>query len=133
MVMLDELRSHAHVYLAAMVRRRAIISTISDEMPMGAESAGDEESFATGDAVEVFDLALMEWEDRVDDVLRGSPSLRDIFNPVDPTTGLVLLQSTISGSDFVTGLMDFNRHRPIEGMSLSDRKRAIFATDALFP
>jgi la-related protein 1 len=132
-VMLDELRCHAQVYLAAMVRRLAIMSTISDEMPMGTGGAIEEASFATSDAIEVFDLALMEWEDRVDEMLRGSPSLRDIFNPVDPTTGLVLLQSTINGSDFLTGLMDFNRHRPIEGMSLSDRKRAIFATDALFP
>jgi hypothetical protein len=91
------------------------------------------ESSVASDCLEVVDVAFMEWEDRVDELLLGSPSLRDMFNPVDPTTGLVLLQSTINGSDFITGLMDFNRHRPIEGMTFTDRKRAIFATDALFP
>lgn len=120
--MAEELRSHAHVYLAAMVRRRAILSTIEAERPLGVERG-----------LELFNAISMGWEDRVDKLLRSFPSLRDIFNPMDPTTGLVLLQSTINGSDFVTGLMDFNRHRQITEMSLSDRRRAIFATDALFP
>jgi tetratricopeptide (TPR) repeat protein len=132
-VMLEELRSQAHVYLAAMVRRRAVLSTIASDKPRGADRRKAAAGTGSGHAVEVLDLEHMEWEDRADSLLRASPSLRDIFNPVDPTTGLVLLQSTINGSDFVTGLMDFNRRRPIEAMSFSDRRRAIFATDALFP
>ena len=120
--MVEELRQHAHVYLAAMVRRKAVLSTIMKAKPPTAD-----------DSLEIYDKSVKEWEDRVSAVLRASPSLREIFNPLDPTTGSVLLESTINGSDFVTGLMEYNRHRPIERMSLLERKRAIFATDALFP
>lgn len=124
--MAKELQKHAHVYLAAMLRRKAVLSTTSgQERPQQAVDGEND--------IEVFDPALMEWEDGMDVVLRKFPSLRDIFNPVDPTTGLVLLESTLDGSDFVTGLMEYNRHRPINEMSLADKKRAIFATDALFP
>lgn len=119
----EDLRLHAHMYLAAMVRRKAVLSTIEREKP----KLYDEKM------LEIFDSVFMDWEDRVDGLLRSYPSLREIFNPLDPTTGSVLVESTINGSDFVTGLMQFNKHRPIETMSLSDRKRAIFATDALFP
>jgi hypothetical protein len=55
------------------------------------------------------------------------------LNPMDPTTGLVLLESTMRGPDFVTGLTGLNKHRPIKDMSLSDRRKALFGTDALFP
>lgn len=120
--MVHELQKYSHVYIAAMIRRKAVLSTMAIPRPELADGG-----------VEVFDRESMEWEDCADDLLRTFPSLGDIYNPLDPTTGLVLLESTISGSDFVTGLMEFNRHRPIEHMSLLDRKRAIFATDALFP
>jgi tetratricopeptide (TPR) repeat protein len=87
-VMLEELRSQAHVYLAAMVRRRAVLSTIAGEKPKGVDRRKGAAGNWSSQAVEVFDLELMEWEDRADSLLRASPSLRDIFNPVDPTTGL---------------------------------------------
>lgn len=120
--MAEDVLKVAHVYLAAMIRRKAILSTVEDEAPP-----------SIGSSLEVFDRAVIEWEDKLDGVLRSFPSLLDIFNPVDPTTGLVLLESTIKGSDFLTGLMECNKHRPIEQMSLLERKRVIFATDALFP
>jgi len=121
--MMKDLQEHAHVYLAAMIRRKAVLSTIEGDKPRAADD----------NKTEVFDRNVIEWEDRVDKLLRKFPSLGDIYNPLDPTTGLVLLESTLDGSHFVTGLMEFNKHRPIDQMSLSDRKRAIFATDALFP
>jgi tetratricopeptide (TPR) repeat protein len=119
--MIRDLKDYGHVYLAAMIRRRAILSTVEHERPEINEGA-----------VEIFDPVVMAWENRVDELLRSFSSLREIYNPIDPTTGLVLLETTINGSNFVTGMMHFNIYRPIEQMSLSDRKRTIFATDALF-
>lgn len=110
----EELQKYARVYLAAMIRRMAVLSTMDAEP-------------------ELADPKYAEWERRVDERLRAAPSLKEIFNPMDPTTGLVLLQSTMEGKDFVTGLTDLNKHRPTGDMSLSDRRKALFGTDALFP
>jgi hypothetical protein len=109
----NELQKYARVYLAAMIRRIAVLSTRDTEPELDPDS--------------------VEWERRVDEKLRAAPSLQEILNPMDPTTGLVLLESTMSGPDFVTGLTDLNQHRPIKNMSLTDRRKALFGTDALFP
>jgi hypothetical protein len=44
-----------------------------------------------------------------------------------------LLESTMTGSDFVSGLVALSRHRPMDKMTLPDRRKALFGTDALFP
>jgi tetratricopeptide (TPR) repeat protein len=110
----NELQKYARVYLAAMIRRTAVLSTMEKEP-------------------EVAQPDSAEWERRADEKLRAAPSLKEILNPMDPTTGLVLLESTMRGPDFVTGLTGLNKHRPIKNMSLSDRRKALFGTDALFP
>lgn len=110
----DELQKYAHIYIAALMRLTAVLST-ADQAP---EDTSPE---------------YAAWEKRVDEKLRSAPSLQEIFNPMDPTTGLVLLHTTIGGPDFVTGLTDLNKHRPINVMSLADRRKALFGTDALFP
>jgi len=120
--MMEDLQQYAHVYLAAMVRRKAIVSILENEKP----------EYAPGD-IEIYDEKAMEWEARVDRLLGQYPSLQEIFNPVDPTTGMVLVESAIKASDFATGLMKFNKHVPLDHMSLAERRRAVFATDALFP
>jgi la-related protein 1 len=120
--MTKDLRSCAHVYLASQIRRHAILSTV------------DASGLLPGDgATEAFDSNIMEWEDRADALLQSYPSLQDIYNSVNSTAGLELLETTINEDDFVTGLMEFNKHQPLEKLTLSDRRRAIFATDALFP
>jgi tetratricopeptide (TPR) repeat protein len=109
-----ELQKYARVYLAAMIRRTAVLSTMDKEPEVAEPNSAD-------------------WEIRADEKLRAAPSLKEILNPMDPTTGLVLLESTMRGPDFVTGLTGLNKHRPIKDMSLSDRRKALFGTDALFP
>jgi tetratricopeptide (TPR) repeat protein len=119
-VVAEDLFRHAHIYLAAMVRRMAVLATIDAKRtkPQGIETS---------------DPAVIEWETTIDTHLRAATSLADMLNPVDPTTGLVLLESTSNGSTFVTGLVELSRPRSIEDMPWYERRRAVFGTDALLP
>jgi hypothetical protein len=118
-----ELQKYAHLYIAAMIRRKAVLSTLSLEKPAGVDVA-----------LETSDTNVIQWEDFVDKQLHAAPSLVHMFNPTDPTTGMVLLENTmVSGPLFATGLTELNRHQPITSMSLTDRKRALFGNEALFP
>lgn len=117
----EDLFRHAHIYLAAMVRRMAVISTIQSVKRPKIEG------------IETSDPAVIAWEKIIDTNLRDATSLADMLNPVDPTTGLVFLESTSSGSTFVTGLVELSRPRLIKDMPLYERRRAVFGTDALLP
>jgi tetratricopeptide (TPR) repeat protein len=121
-IIVEELRRYAHLYLAAMIRREAVLSTVDRKKPASLD-----------DAIETSDPNAVKWEDYIDKKLQAAPSLEEIFNPTDPTTGMVLLESTASGPLFATGLTKLNQHQPIETMSLTDRRRALFGNDALFP
>lgn len=118
----EELQSYAHLYLAAMIRRKAVLSTIPVKEPPEANLA-----------LETSSTSVIQWEDYVDKQLHAAPSLVHMFNPTDPTTGMVLLENTVSGPLFATGLTEINRHQPIQHMSLTNRKRVLFGNEALFP
>ena len=105
-----------------MVRREAVLSTVVMEKPPGLY-----------DTVESTDPNAVKWEDHIDALLHAAPSLEDIFNLTDPATGTVLLRSPVGGPLFATGLMELNRHRPINTMGLVDRIGALFGNDALLP
>jgi hypothetical protein len=122
-IIAEELRTYAHLYLAAMIRREAVISTIDMEKP----------SSLYDDTVETTDPNVVMWEDHVDAKLHAAPSLGEMFNPTDPTTGILLLENTASGPLFATGLTRLNRHQSLQAMSLIERRRALFGNDALFP
>jgi tetratricopeptide (TPR) repeat protein len=122
-IVVEELRAYSHLYLAAMVRREAILSTMEIEKP----------ACLMSNDIEVNDSNATEWEDYADAKLRAAPSLETIFNPTDPTTGLNLLESTARGPLFATGLSKLNKRQSIASMSLSERRRALFGIDALFP
>ena len=122
-IITEELRSYSHLYLAAIVRREAVLSTVALEKPATLSS----------DTLEVNDPLVVRWEDYTDAKLRAAPSLETIFNPTDPTTGLELLESTARGPLFATGLTKLNKRQSLEDMTLSDRRKALFGIDALFP
>ena len=105
---------------AAMVRRMAVITTMDVPCPKY-------------EGIETSDPAVIAWETIIDTKLRDATSLADMLNPVDPTTGLVFLESTSSASTFVTGLVELSRPRLIKDMPLYERRRAVFGTDALLP
>lgn len=115
-----DLFDHAHIYLAAMVRRMAVVTTMDVSCPRY-------------EGIETSDPAVIAWETIIDSKLRDATSLADMLNPVDPMTGLVFLESTSSGSTFVTGLVELSKARLIKDMPLYERRRAVFGTDALLP
>lgn len=116
----QDLFNHANIYLAAMLRRMAVITAMDVPFP-GYEG------------IETSDPAVIAWETIIDTKLRDATSLTDMLNLVDPTTGLVLLESTNRGSTFVTGLVELSRPRLIKDLPLYERRRAVFGTDALLP
>lgn len=115
----EEIFKYANIYLAAMVRRMAVLATVDQAMPDGA-----------ADIIETSDSAIINWENYIDKKLRDAISLQDIMRP---PSGLVLLESAIDGTIFVTGVSELNRFRPLGSMTLLERRRALFGTDALFP
>ena len=115
-----ELFNHAHIYLAAMLRRLAVIATTEIPRPKH-------------EGIESSDPEVIAWEMNIDTKLRDAISLADMLNPVDPTTGLVFLESTSKGSTFVTGLFEMSNPRLIKDLPLYERRRAVFGTDALLP
>eukprot|EP00522_Entomoneis_paludosa_P018131 CAMPEP_0172446234 /NCGR_PEP_ID=MMETSP1065-20121228/5875_1 /TAXON_ID=265537 /ORGANISM="Amphiprora paludosa, Strain CCMP125" /LENGTH=1464 /DNA_ID=CAMNT_0013197299 /DNA_START=166 /DNA_END=4560 /DNA_ORIENTATION=+ len=118
----DEIFKYANIYLAAMIRRMAVLATVEQEMPQGAENA-----------IETSDPAIVNWENYIDKELRHAISLEEVMEREGPRAGLVLLESAMQGSCFITGLSELNRYRPLESMTLLERRRALFGTDALFP
>jgi tetratricopeptide (TPR) repeat protein len=119
----DALQAHVHLYLAAMVRRLAVLSPI--------ESLNVS---ATADAVvESVDAAVVEWEVRCDQVLQTAPSLYDMLKSSEDGIQQTLLSRNIDGTDFITGLTHLNNPQPIISLSLLERRKALFGTDALFP
>ena len=119
----EDVVQYAHIYLAAIIRRKAILSMHSlEKVPVDVQ-----------DRLEMNNAEALEWEKRVDESLLAYATLNEMFNPVDPTTGVVLLGTTMDGSLFVGGITELNRDKKVTSMSLEERKRAIFGNDALFP
>lgn len=118
----EDVQAYAHIYLAAMIRRKAILSMVKLEKPSSLE--GNTESS---------EAKAVEWEDCVDKRLLASPTLEEMFNPMDPTTGLVLLDNTVDGSLFVAGITELNKHQPMLSMALEARKRAFLGMMLSFP
>jgi hypothetical protein len=58
--------------------------------------------------------------------------LENILQPGKEIDGTVLLESSVTASDFVTGYAELNKFRPVETLPLRARRRALFGSDALF-
>lgn len=112
-----ELCKYAYLYLAAMVRRKAILSMLSEEL-------------ANADENSVDDVAR---ERLIDSHLQRAVSISEIFHLVDPSTGVVLFEGPMNGSLFATAVSDLNRRAPVASVSSRERKSMLFGNDALFP
>lgn len=125
--MLSEIHTYAHLYIVACIRRFAIVEC----MNYGADGirGGEDKKSRT---VQSDDNA--KWDHLVHVACLSAPSLEEIIEEGNHNgkTGMDLLESTMSGSDFVAGLVQLGRHRPMEELSLSERRKVLFGTDALF-
>ena len=127
-LMVTELRAHAHIYIVALIRRFAILKVFEGHSSSSSRDAADGGVAEQGSA---------RWEELVNQTLLGAPSLQDLINAGNDKyggqkSGMDLLESTMTGSDFVTGLVALSKHRPMEQMTVSERRKALFGTDALF-
>jgi hypothetical protein len=124
-LMLNELRVHSHLYVLALLRRFAILSCLEHDQEANSDEGKRKESVAADTG---------QREELVNEAFLSAPSLRDIMDAgnENTTTGMDLLESTMTGSDFVSGLVALSRHRPMDKMTLPDRRKALFGTDALF-
>jgi tetratricopeptide (TPR) repeat protein len=124
-IMFSEMRRHANMYLAALIRRSAVVAVYLRNRELGHKMIGD---------AKVDNSAQLE--EGIDKALLSAPSLKAIIEAgnrkYNNVPGMDLLESTMTGSDFVAGLVELSRYRPMESMSLSERRKALFGTDALF-
>jgi hypothetical protein len=126
-MMIGEIASSVHVYIGAMVRRYAIITMLRHQNHLELPTTGGNKN------TEVIGTdGLEELEALLDSRLRAAPSLENMLQPGEQIDGTVLLESSVSASDFVTGYVELNKFRPIETLSLRARRRALFGSDALF-
>lgn len=128
-----ELQKYSHIYLAAIIRRKAVLSTIDFDDKKYNNASVSMDHGALPPIESATDPIVSKRMEEIDKTLQSAPSLEDIFNPIDPTTGLVFLENTVRGALFVTGISDLNRHNPISSFTLADRRRMLFGNDALFP
>lgn len=130
-LMQNEIGTYAHVHLAALVRRIAILTQIDRNLQRKAKALGDDKA-----PREIVNTA--QWEETMIKAFLSAPSLREILSSsksaADTPTGMVLLESTMTGSKFVSGLVALCDQVSVSEMSSSssEKRKALFGTDALF-
>ncbi|KAL3915949.1 MAG: hypothetical protein SGILL_005403 [Bacillariaceae sp.] len=115
-IVLDDVKFHANVYIAALVRRFAITSRFEQKRSQG----------VTGGSA--------AWEKLIDKECLSVPSLKHIYENGSDTAeeGVEFLESSIPPSDFITGIVALSRHRPVEEMSSYERRKMLFGADSIF-
>jgi hypothetical protein len=116
-----EIYDYSHIYLAAMLRRKAVLDKFNLQSP-----------HAEG-ILETTDPTVAAREDEADAALSTAVSLGDIFQAIVPTHAESRFDPSVNGSFFVTGLTKMNKQPPVPSMSLAERKNALFGNDSLFP
>lgn len=127
-VMLLELSIHSHIYISTFIRRFAILARLEKDTKLKNKS-GESDTIAVAE-----DSA--QREELMNKAFLNTPSLLEIFKvgntKFNSETGMDLLESTMTGSDFASGLVALSRHQPMEDMLLPDKRKVLFGTDALF-
>jgi len=124
-----ELRSYAHIYLSAFIRRFAILAQVDRALEL--------RSKAEADGKPSFILNTARWEESMIEAYLSAPSLQQILESGDvmdeDRKGMSLLESTMTRSSFVSGLVALCKQVPVSDMeSSAEKRKALFGTDALF-
>lgn len=124
-----ELRCYAHIYLTAFIRRFAVLAQLDRALELKSKSE------AHGRPSYILNTA--QWEESMMAAYLSAPSLDQILEGDDKvhedTVGMLLLESTMAGSSFVSGLVALCDEALLADMtSPSDKRKALFGTDALF-
>jgi hypothetical protein len=116
-VILDEVKLHANLYISAILRRFAIIARFEKKQHSEVQEG------------------TSAWEKLIDEECLSAPSLKQIIeygNKKITEAGVEFLETSIPPSDFITGIVALSRHRPIEEMTSSERRKTLFGTDSIF-
>jgi tetratricopeptide (TPR) repeat protein len=129
-LMQDEIGAYAHIYMSALVRRLAILSQVDRDSDPKAKSTASEHAQGTNQNPGTCEDLLIE-------AYLSAPSLQEILSADsekgDTKTAMVLLESTMTGSRFVSGLVALCNQASLSDMaSSSEKRKVLFGTDALF-
>jgi hypothetical protein len=125
----NDLKDHLHLYLAAFIRRFAILSAFAQEEKNQSTNSEENKKIAESAA---------QLEDRAIEALLVAPSLEEIFivggkNNTNEESMDLLKSTMMTPSDFISGIVALNEQHPVERMSSRERRKALYGTDALFP
>lgn len=111
----EDLAKYAHIYLTAVLRRTGGIAWLRKDL------------FSAGKSNDIAEDSV-EWDALLDNRMRVVPPIEELLAEND---GMGLLESSISGADFTTGLYAANTPEAIESLSLPDRRKVLFGSDLL--
>lgn len=119
----NDLKANAHFYLSAFMRRFVFLASLEEKK--GLDNAVSNED------IKCADLAV-QLESSQHEVLLTAPSLDEIFDignkKYSNEKGMDLLASTMTSSDFTSGLASLKNKSPIESMSNTERRKALYGT-----
>ena len=115
-LIVDEVKTHAYLYIVASIRRLAVISRLH-----GKETLNLKEG-------------TLSWEKVIDRELLAAPSLEVIIKRGNENTNIrvELSESSIPASNFIAGVAELSQHHPIQKLTLSERRKMLFGADSLF-
>lgn len=123
-LLIEDIRQSAPIYVAAVVRRLAVVDTVRRR----------------------WQVADTDWEGDNDDLNReahvaacasATPSIETLLLDGSAAerqegTGTVLLEGSVTGASFVTGLVELNQRRPLHELSLVQKRKLLFGSDTPF-
>lgn len=115
-LIVNEVKTHAYLYIMAFIRRLAIISRLQEK-----EAPGLKEGTS-------------QWEKIVDQGLLRAPSLKVMIKhgTENMKIGVEILESSVPTTSFIAGIAELSQHHPIQTLSLSERRKVFFGADSLF-
>ena len=125
---IKDVRAHAHLYIIAIIRRNGVMANLQQEM----HRTHAQQSMDSGASEQ--NVERLDWVLFLQDRLRTTPTISNILKPgeIDEKSGTVLLESSVAGSSFGTGLVELNKYKPLKDLSLIERRKILFGSDALF-
>jgi tetratricopeptide (TPR) repeat protein len=112
-----DVKDHAHIYIAAIIRRCGLMAALKQKQEIDQMNEQTPHS-----EIETNGLAMTTAS--IETILKSE------VNGVPDHT--VLLENTVSGFRFASGLVVLNEHLPLKDMPSLERKKALFGSDALF-
>jgi tetratricopeptide (TPR) repeat protein len=112
----EDIKANVHLYVAAIIRYCAIMAAWKENLNKTGE------------------LSPRLRNEKFNEFTRNIPSLQDVLasNILDSSDHTIFLENSVSGIHFLSGLTTLNQQKPLQSMSVIERKKILFGSDALF-